>query len=42
MIALCALASSKDIDLDVAVEAKFFDKDGAREWASAANPVLDP
>lgn len=41
-VALCALASAHDIDLSEAVETKFFDKDGGREWASETDPVVDP
>ena len=42
LVALCALASAHGIDLESAVESKFFGKDGERKWASTANPVVDP
>ena len=34
-VILAALANQFDIDIEEAVENKFFDKDGRREWKSA-------
>ncbi|MGH9194594.1 MAG: MazG nucleotide pyrophosphohydrolase domain-containing protein [Acidimicrobiia bacterium] len=41
LVALCALASSKDIDLEAGLEEKFFGKGTNRKWASAVNPIVD-
>jgi NTP pyrophosphatase (non-canonical NTP hydrolase) len=42
LVVLCALASAHQIDLQAAVEEKFFGKDEDRTWASASSPVIDP
>jgi NTP pyrophosphatase (non-canonical NTP hydrolase) len=36
LVVLCALASAHEIDLEAAVNAKFFEKDSERQWSSAA------
>lgn len=42
LVALCALATVSGVDLEAALQAKFFVEDGARDWASASRPVVDP